>query len=294
MRILIFGANGMLGHKVCQVFQPVFDTWATVRSTRESVGCLPFIDLSKVIESVEATDFESVRRAVDLAAPEVVLNCVGVVKQLKEAERPSTAIRINALFPHLLNELCEASGIRLISISTDCVFSGRKGGYTENDQPDAYDLYGRTKLLGEVTGKNSLTLRTSMIGREIERGVGLVEWFIAQKGRKVQGYRRAIFSGFTTKVLAGIIRDVVLHHPRLTGLYHVSSDPINKFDLLCLMREAMGIQLEIEAYDDFFCDRSLNSDKFTQLTSFKPPSWPQMIEGLAQEAPAYESWRNIR
>ncbi len=291
MRVLILGANGMLGHKAYQVFKPIFDTWATVRSTKENFKSLPFFDLSRVIDKIEVGNFESVKRALDLAEPHVVLNSIGVVKQLREAERPTTAITINALFPHLLNELCERSGTRLISISTDCVFSGKKGGYTEDDQPDAYDLYGRTKVLGEVAGKNSLTLRTSMIGREIWRGVGLVEWFIGQKGQKVQGFKNAIFSGFTTKVLAGILARVIQDYPRLAGLYHVSSEPISKFDLLCEIRDAMGLNIEIEPDIDFSCDRSLNSGKFRALTGFRPPSWKTMVEELAIEAPEYEAWR---
>ena len=225
--------------------------------------------------------------------PDVILNCIGIIKQLKEAESPSITIAVNALFPHLLSELCREMGIRLVHVSTDCVFSGREGKYTEDSQPDAYDLYGRTKLLGEVTEKNSITLRTSMIGREIEKTVGLIEWFLSQKGKKVQGYRQAIFSGFTTKVLAGIIRDVILQYPDLSGLYHVSSEPINKFDLLCLVKNTMGLAVEIEAYDDFFCDRSLNSDKFRSLTGFAP-SWPEMIEGLAQEASDYAFRQDIQ
>ena len=269
----------MLGHKAYQAFDPLVETWTTVRSSKERIGRLPFLNLARVIENVNADDIGSVRTAMKRAVPDVVLNCVGIVKQLREAENPSTTIAINALFPHLLGELCDETGTRLIHVSTDCVFSGRKGDYDERSQPDAYDLYGRTKLLGEVARKNSITLRTSMIGREIERSTGLVEWFLSQKNGRVQGYRRAIFSGFTTKVLAEIIRDIVLRHPDLTGLYHVSSEPINKFDLLCLMKEAMGINLEIEADDDFSCDRSLNSNRFKKLTGFKAPSWSHMIEG---------------
>lgn len=281
----------MLGHKACQVFGGLFETWTTIRYSKKSLSGLPFFELERVVEKVNADDFESVRQAVERVAPDVVLNCVGIVKQLKEADNPSKAIAINALFPHLLRELCEQSNIRLISISTDCVYSGKKGNYVEKDQSDAYDLYGRTKYLGEVLGENSLTLRTSMIGRELERGVGLVEWFLSQKGGRVQGYRRAIFTGFTTNALARIIADVIAHHRDLSGLYHVSSDPVCKFDLLCMMKEAMGLDIEIEPCDDVFCDRSLNSDRFREATGFRPASWRAMIEELAREAKDYDVWR---
>ncbi len=281
----------MLGHKAYQVFDPLFETWTTVRSSKERIAGLPFFNLARVIENVNADDIGSVGRAVNKVAPDVVLNCIGIVKQLREAENPSKTIAINALFPHLLFELCEQSGIRLISISTDCVYSGEKGNYVEEDQSDAHDLYGRTKLLGEVVEKNSLTLRTSMIGRELERGVGLVEWLLSQKGGRVQGYKHAIFSGFTTSALARILADIINDHPGLAGLYHVSSDPISKFDLLCLMRDVMRLDIEVEPHEEFLCDRSLNSSKFRNLTGFRPPTWEVMIEELALETPYYETWR---
>ena len=291
MKVLVLGGNGMLGHKVYQVFDGLFETWATVRFKKESLKRFSFFDLSRVLDGVEAENFESVRRAVGEVAPDVAVNCMGVVKHLKEAEDPSAAIMTNALFPHLLHELCSSSGIKLIQISTDCVFSGKTGNYSEDSQPDPEDLYGRTKLLGEVTGKNSLTLRTSMIGRELDRAVGLVEWFLSQKGGKVEGYRKAIFTGFTTKVLATILADIVAHHPRLTGLYHLSSYPISKFELLWLIREIAGVEVEIEPSDHLFCDRSLDSSKFRRLTALEPPSWRAMIEGLAVEMTDYAVWR---
>ncbi len=291
VRVLVLGGNGMLGHKAYQVFDGLFETWTTVRFRKEELKRFSFFDLSRVVDGVEAGKFESVRRAVGEAAPDVVVNCMGIVKQLKEVEVPSAAIMANALFPHLLHELCSASGIRLIQISTDCVFSGKIGNYREDSQPDAEDLYGRTKLLGEVTEKNSLTLRTSMIGRELDRTVGLVEWLLSQKGKKVQGYRNAIFTGFTTKVLSGILADIIARHPRLTGLYHLSSNPISKFDLLCLVRDIVGVDVEIAPSDHVFCDRSLNSSRFRKLVAFEPPSWREMINGLAVEMKDYAAWR---
>ncbi len=291
VRVLVLGGNGMLGHKAYQVFNGLFETWATVRFQKERLKRFSFFDLSRIVDGVEVANFASVQRAVGEAAPDVVVNCVGIVKQLKEAEVPSAAIMANALFPHLLHELCSSNGIRLIQISTDCVFSGKTGNYDEDSRPDAEDLYGRTKLLGEVTGKNSLTLRTSMIGRELGLTVGLVEWFLSHIGGQVQGYTNAIFTGFTTKVLAGILADIIAHQPRLTGLYHLSSDPISKFDLLCLIRDVVGVDVEIEPSDHVFCDRSLDSGRFKKLTAFAPPSWREMIEGLAAEITDYTAWR---
>ena len=157
--------------------------------------------------------------------------------------------------------------------------------------PDAYDLYGRTKLLGEVTGKNSLTIRTSMIGYELQRTVGFLEWFLSQRGKKIKGYKNAIFSGFTTSVLAEILSDIILNHPYLSGLYHVSSYPISKFELLNLIKKVFQLDIEIEPNEDFFCNRSLDFSKFRAKTNYYPPTWEEMVNQLREETAKYETWR---
>ena len=291
MKVLIFGGMGMLGHKVWQVFEPVFDTWMTVRISVNQCMKFPFFNPSKVIENINANTFESVERVVNIVRPQVIINCIGIVKKLKESESPIPAITINSLLPHWLEELSISYDIRLIHISTDCVFSGKKGNYNEEDLPDAYDLYGRTKLLGEVTGKNSLTIRTSMIGYELQRTVGFLEWFLSQRGKKIKGYKNAIFSGFTTSVLAEILSDIILNHPYLSGLYHVSSYPISKFELLNLIKKVFQLDIEIEPNEDFFCNRSLDFSKFRAKTNYYPPTWEEMVNQLREETAKYETWR---
>ena len=291
MRVLVFGANGMLGHKVYQEFNPRFDTWGTIRDSIEPWQHLPFLRKDKIVENVEASSRESIIYALDRAQPEVVVNCIGIVKQLKDGDSPVSAITVNALLPHWLAELCQERGIRLIHISTDCVFSGKGGNYSENALPDPYDLYGRTKLLGEVTEKNCLTLRTSIIGRELKRTVGLLEWFLSQKGKTVQGYKYAIFSGFITSELAFILAEIVSNHPELHGLHHISSEPINKYDLLCMIKETLNLQITINEYTGFFVDRSLDSKKIREILKYQPPPWQEMIRRLATEVDEYEEWR---
>ena len=291
MKVLILGGTGMLGHKVWQVFEPVFDTWMTVRMSVDQCMKFPFLNPSKVIENINANTFESVERVVNIVRPQVIINCIGIVKKLKESESPIPAITINSLLPHWLEELSISYDIRLIHISTDCVFSGKKGNYNEEDLSDAYDLYGRTKLLGEVTGKNSMTIRTSMIGYELQRAVGLLEWFLSQRGGKIKGYKNAIFSGFTTSVLAEILSDIILNHPYLSGLYHVSSNPISKFELLNLIKKGFQIDIEIEPDEDFLCNRSLDSSKFRTKTKYHPPTWEEMVKQLKEEAEKYETRR---
>jgi dTDP-4-dehydrorhamnose reductase len=198
-------------------------------------------------------------------------------------------VRVNALFPHLLAERCAERDIRMVHISTDCVFSGHRGRYTEDDFPDPADFYGRSKLLGEVAQGGALTLRTSIIGHELGTGRSLVDWFLSQRDH-VRGFRRAIYSGLTTTEFARMLETVVLPSAQLHGLMHVASDPISKFDLLRLVADIYGWHGTIEPYDDFACDRSLRADRFRAATGYHPPSWPSMIAAMKDAASA---WRLV-
>ncbi|GAB4511463.1 MAG: SDR family oxidoreductase [Anaerolineae bacterium] len=281
MRVLILGAGGMLGHKLVQRYQGRYETLATARS---SLHQYPFFNPEHIITGVDAFNFDTIVKAISTAQPDVVINCIGIVKQLPTAKDPIVSITINALFPHRVAQLCAAAGARFIHISTDCVFNGRKGMYTEDDPSDAEDLYGRSKFLGEVDHlPNALTLRTSIIGRELGSASGLVEWFLSNRGGQVRGFRQALYTGFTTQAMADILADVIDHHPDLHGVYQVSSDVINKYDLLLLLREAYNTPTEIEPYDAFQIDRSLDSSRFRAATGFTPPSWSQMIQTMAAD-----------
>jgi len=290
-KVLILGGTGMLGHKVWQEFDKRFDTWVTIRGPVEPWQHLPFFKEEKVIENVDAFSRESINGAFDQVQPEVVVNCIGIIKKMKESESPVSAITINALLPHWLAELCQERATRLIHISTDCVFSGKAGSYAEKDLPDPYDLYGRTKLLGEVTEEGCLTLRTSIIGRELKRSVGLLEWFLSQRNKTIQGYKHAIFTGFITSELAAILANIVANHPGLHGLYQISSDPINKYDLLNMIKEALHLEINIDEYTGVFIDRSLNSTKLRAILKYQPPTWEEMIQRLSSEVEQYEEWR---
>jgi dTDP-4-dehydrorhamnose reductase len=224
-----------------------------------------------------------VARALDLARPDAIVNCIGLVKQHARATDPEANLTINARFPHRLARLAAARGARLVHLSTDCVFSGRTGGYREDDDLDAPDLYGRTKALGEVSGDGVLTLRTSMVGRELRGAHGLVEWFLAQRGTRVRGYTRAFFSGMTTRVLSEAIVDVVAKWPELSGIYHVAADRISKHDLLQLLNEAFGTKTTIEPDASVTIDRSLCGDRFREATGWGAPSWSAMVAALAAE-----------
>jgi dTDP-4-dehydrorhamnose reductase len=292
MRVLVLGGAGMLGHKVCQVFRRRFDTWATVLPGYRAPGGYQILDADHLLDGVDAFQLDTVVRAMAEVRPDAVINGIGIIKHLRAAKDPIVSLAINSLFPHQLANLCRACGCRLVHMSTDCVFSGRKGMYTEADVSDAEDLYGRTKYLGEVDAPGCLTVRTSIIGRELDTSNGLIEWFLAQKGGKVPGYRRAVFTGFTTAALARILADVLENHPQLSGLYHVSSDPITKFDLLSLVNEVYGLGIRIEPDCEFTCDRSLDSSRFRSASGFRPPTWEEMIQEMHRDPTPYDDWRN--
>lgn len=294
MRVLILGGEGMLGHKVFQVLSERLETFATFRSPNGLWTRYPMyasVDRSRTIGGVDAMDFDTVVRAFAQVKPDVIINCIGIVKQLKEARDPLISISLNSLFPHCLAELSAATGTRMLHMSTDCVFSGRKGNYTEDDIPDPEDQYGRTKLLGEVNREGCLTIRTSIFGRDFAKQSALLEWFLSNRGGRVRGYVNAIYTGFPTQVLARIMGDLIADYPNLSGLYHVSSDPMSKYDLLVKIRDAMGLDIEIESYEKFYCDRSLDSSRFRAETGYPIPDWDEMIAGLAQDDTPYDEWR---
>jgi dTDP-4-dehydrorhamnose reductase len=241
---------------------------------------------------VRAENPDSVAQALLQTQPDVAINCIGVVKQAMNGMGAATIININSLFPHRLADLCEATETQLIHISTDCVFSGNECYYSENDLPDASDLYGLSKILGEPFRPHCLTLRTSIIGRELRGQQGLLEWFLSHRGGKVRGYTGAIFSGLTTLALSNLLADLVVEHPDLHGLYHVASGSIRKYNLLMQLRDALKLDIEIEPYANRHCDRSLSARKFKKTTGYSLPTWETMLAQLAADDTPYEEWRN--
>ncbi len=291
IKVLILGGSGMLGHKLWQAFASSFDTYATFRGASARFAPLGSYDPARALSHVAAQDFDSIVRACAQARPDVVINCIGIVKQDAAAKDPLPSINVNALLPHRLGDLCAAIGARLIHISTDCVFSGRAGHYTETDTPDATDLYGRTKLLGEVPRANCLTIRTSIIGRELAGAHGLVEWFFSQRGSTVRGFTKAVFSGWTTTALAEVLRRIIMEQAELSGLWHVAAEPINKFELLKLVRAEYELEIEIEVDETFVCDRSLDATRFRAATGLVPPTWPEMIAAMRADTTDYDELR---
>jgi dTDP-4-dehydrorhamnose reductase len=277
MKILVLGASGMLGNAMMRVLAatPAFDVFGTVRSADTKRLFQPSL-AGRLLTGVEVEQHDVLTKVFATVRPHVVINCVGVVKQRADCEDPTIAITLNSLLPHRLARLCELTNARLIHISTDCVFSGATGNYSEGHFPDAADLYGRSKLLGEVHCQHAITLRTSIIGHELLNARGLIGWFLAQEGT-CKGYPRAIFSGFPAVVLAQITRDVVIPRPDLSGVYHVAAQPISKYDLLTLVAQAYGKSIKIIPSEEVVVDRSLNGERFRSATGYVPPPWPELI-----------------
>ena len=284
MRLLILGGSGMLGHQLWRGLHAQHDTWVTLRRPVADFAVHNLFDEAKAIQLDDITDDTALERALGQAKPEAVINCVGLIKQRDEASDEALTLRVNAEFPHRLAKRCGEAGARLIHFSTDCIFAGTKGNYTESDPSDAADLYGQSKHQGEVADAHSVTLRTSVIGHELGTNLALLDWFLSQRGQAISGFTKAIYSGFTTLEMARIVDRILTKHPALSGVWHVASEPISKFALLQLCREKLGWEGVIEPNDEFVCDRSLNADRFNQATGYTPPSWEAMISELAQQS----------
>lgn len=291
MRLLLLGATGMLGHKLLQKLSKQFSITGTVRNDVAKYRGHPALNPALLRGHVDANDISTVEEVIRECKPDVVINCIGIVKQLPAAHDPLSSIAINALFPHQLAHICHKRSIRLIHISTDCVFSGRKGNYREDDFADADDLYGRTKYLGEVDYEHALTLRTSIIGRELGTSHGLIEWFLSQEGRTVSGYTNAIFSGLTTNALSDVIAAVIINYPEMRGVWHVAAEPISKYELLKLVKAVYHLDIQIQPENSVVIDRSLNGSKLRENTNIIIPSWRTMIEQMYQDPTPYTATR---
>jgi dTDP-4-dehydrorhamnose reductase len=281
MKVLILGGTGMLGNAIFRTLskESSYQVWATLRGSE----WLPYFnkfEKKQLVNNVDVLDIRRLEEVLDKVQPDIIINCVGLIKQINKTNDPLIVLPINALFPHQLARLCLKIGSRLIHISTDCVFSGRKGMYREEDLSDAEDLYGKSKYIGELRDiVDTLTLRTSIIGHELNSHYSLVNWFLAQHDT-VKGYEKAVFSGLPSVELARIIMNHIIPRPDLQGLFHVSSNPIDKYSLLSLIADIYHKDINIIKDDRLVIDRSLNSDKFKKATDYEPPSWPELVNNM--------------
>lgn len=272
----------MLGYSIFSNLSEsrVLDVYGTVRSVEGLEKFFPSTD--KLISDVDVKNFETLERSLVEAKPDVVINCIGLIKQHDISKQHIEAIEINALLPHKIAQLCDTLEARLIHFSTDCVFDGKTGDYVESDLPTATDLYGKSKCLGEVDYGKHVTLRTSIIGHELKSSVSLIDWFLSQEG-SVKGFSKAVFSGLPTVYVSKVLEDYVLPNQYLSGLYHLSVDPIDKYSLISKVSDVYSKQIEIEKFDDFVINRSLDSTKFREETGFVPPSWDELVKFMHRD-----------
>ncbi|TGK51910.1 SDR family oxidoreductase [Leptospira kanakyensis] len=279
MKILILGTSGMLGSATYRLLPEYgHEVFGTLRQSKQTESITNFFPNSKnLIYNIDVLNTDHLNQVITQIRPDVIINCVGIIKQLNISIDPLYVLPINSLLPHRLAELAFRVGARLVHISTDCVFDGKVGNYKETDKANADDLYGKSKELGEIKDKpNVITLRTSLIGHELQSNHSLVDWFLTQS-IAVRGFKKAIFSGLTTVEMAKVIQKYILPNPKLSGLFHLSVEPISKFDLLQLIKEEYEKNIEIIPDWETSIDRSLDSSKFREITGYEPGKWRQMI-----------------
>jgi dTDP-4-dehydrorhamnose reductase len=295
-KIIVLGANGMIGHKVFEVLSKYknFNVYGTVINKINFSGCLPKNFNSKIIEDVYVDRIEKIEIAIKNIKPNVIINCTGITKQSNQINDLKKAVLINTLFPHQLSNICRKNKIRLITFTTDCVFDGQKGNYKETDLPTCHDVYGMTKFLGEVKdNNNAFTLRTSIIGHELNSNIALLDWFLSQEG-EVKGYKKAIFSGLTTFEFAKILAEKIIPNEKLNGLYHLSVNPISKYDLLKIIARVYKKDIKITADYTIKIDRSLNSDILRQKITYQPPNWDDLVTEMYNDFQRSDFYKNKR
>jgi dTDP-4-dehydrorhamnose reductase len=272
----------MLGNQIFSHFEKIgWDTWGTLRSNKIDADAKK-ISAGKRFLGLDVRNYGSVEKIIEDLRPHAVINCAGVIKQHPSVSNAVATIEVNSMFPHSLSEICQRQGARLVHFSTDCVFSGNRGQYTESDVPDSTDLYGRSKLLGELSYGHTFTIRTSIIGRELLGNKSLVDWFIAQEGRVVQGYANARFSGLTTIELARVVQKILETGNKEFGVWHIAGRPIDKLSLLKMVKKYFNLRVDIVENWDFRCDRTLRADRFEEQFKYSPPPWDAMVQELAQ------------
>ena len=283
MRCLILGGDGMLGHQLLMSWQQRHDVRVTVRGPLSAYSQFGLFHPDNSFGSVDACDAERVLEVIGQFRPEAVINCVGVIKQRSASKESLPSIEINSLLPHRLRLICAAAGARLVHLSTDCVFNGRRGSYRQTDHADAEDLYGLSKYLGEVGEAPAITIRSSIIGLELSRKQSLLEWFLAQRGT-IKGFTNAIYTGVTTAEMARVIEHVLTEEPGLHGVWQVASEPINKYELLCRLSAVLSRRdVSIVPDETFHCDRSLDGSDFTRRTGYEVSDWDRMLQELADQ-----------
>jgi dTDP-4-dehydrorhamnose reductase len=282
MRILILGVSGLIGHKLLQELSLDFEVFGTLRRNKIEYGDLALFDGENIIENIDILDFESLTKVFRAINPEVILNCIGITKRKIDINYPALAISINAYFPHKLASWAKEYQKRVIHFSTDCVFDGKIGNYNEESLTTAEDIYGRTKALGEINYNHTLTIRSSFIGQELFNKTELLDWFLAQNGKKIYGFKNTFYSGVSTIFMAQLVKNIILNFPELSGVYQLAPEkPISKFDLLNIAKYAFNVNVEIMPDEANIHRPTLDASKLKNKINLVVPSWHKMMNELA-------------
>lgn len=282
MRIIILGVSGLIGHKLLQELSQDFEVFGTLHKLKSQYGDLNLFSGNNIIENIDVKEFEILKGILNAVNPDVILNCVGITKRKSDINNPIDVISVNSVFPHLLADWAKKNYKRVIHFSTDCVFNGKEGNYTEKSLTNAEDIYGRTKAFGEINYAHTLTIRSSFIGQELFGKTELLEWFLAQKGSTILGYKNTLYSGISTIFMSKVVREIILNYPNLSGLYNLASNkPISKYDLLCLAKNKFNVDVSILPNYDHIHTPTLNASKLNKEINLKVPSWEEMMSELA-------------
>ena len=281
MKVLILGADGMIGHKMAQLLNKELGLEIILNSRSNSKILSQLYPECKIYEY----DFlkDDINNLLDIIEPDLIINAVGITIR-RGVEDIKKASIINSFFPHKIDNWVSKFDKKLIHFSTDCVYSGNKGDYLDNDIPDAEDNYGKSKAIGEVNSKNTLTIRSSMVGREIFNKTELFEWVVSNKNKKINGFENVVYSGVTTLWMSKTVIKILKEFPDLTGIYNISSESISKFDLICKINNRFGLNIDIESDKSFFSNKSLNSNKFFLKTNLEKPNWDEMLLWLYNDS----------
>ena len=294
MSILVLGATGLIGNRLVRTLGENHEVFGTTRNKNFIDSKLNFFSKEcNWLIDVGPEDFTALEEKIKRIKPNIIVNCLGITKLKSGSTNIQTSILVNALFPHKLSVACRKLNIRLIHLSTDCVFSGSKGKYVESDIPDPIDIYGKTKNIGELINESDLTIRTSFVGREVFTFTNLFEWAIRNRSSSIRAYSKAIYSGLTTLALSEIIKLIIVEQPTLSGLWHVSSEPISKYELLSNLNKELSLDIDIELDESLICDRSLNSKRFREKTKIKVPNWDEMLKEFAKDQIWYEKFNDF-
>lgn len=290
MRLLILGVSGLIGHSLFQTLSSRFEVFGTLHKSKNQYGDIPIFSNQNIIESIDVLEFDVLKGVLSAINPDIILNCVGITKRKDDINNISIAISVNSLFPHRLARWAIENSKRIIHFSTDCVFDGKTGNYSEDSVTTAVDVYGKTKALGEIIYKSSLTIRSSFIGQEIFGKTELLEWFLLQNGKQIKGFRNTLYSGVSTTFMARVIENIITNYPTLSGLYQLAPEqPISKYDLLCIAKEAFDVKVDIIPDDTHIHYPTLDGSKLRRKINLMVPSWKEMMYELSSHKDLYIS-----